>query len=60
MPVDLDANDPLDFYLDHYKDQVAAGYTKISTGFQLRACVKDFEKLDKTKLPARDTQQKSN
>jgi hypothetical protein len=60
MLVDLDPKDPLDFYLDHYKDQVAAGYTKISTGFQLRAYVKDFEKLDKTGLPTQDTQHKSN
>jgi hypothetical protein len=51
---DLDPNDPFDFYLDHYKEQLAAGYTKITTGFQLRAYLKDFDKLGKAKPPTKD------
>ncbi len=42
---DLDPADPLDFYLDHYKEQVAAGYSKITASYQLRIYVKDFAKL---------------
>ena len=55
---DLDPNDPLDFYLDHYKEQLAAGYTKISTNFQVRVFVKDYDKLGKAKPPA--TKKNSN
>ena len=43
--VDLDSGDPLDFYLDHYKEQLAAGYTKITPNFGLRVFLKDFGKL---------------
>jgi hypothetical protein len=42
---DLDPGDPLDFYLDHYKEQLAAGYTKITANFQLRVFLRDFNKL---------------
>jgi len=42
---DLDPADPLDFFLDHYKEQVAAGYSKITTSYQLRIYLKDFAKL---------------
>jgi len=28
--IDMDPKDPFDFYLDHYKDQLVAGYTKIT------------------------------
>ncbi len=30
--IDMDPNDPLDFYLEHYKEQLSAGYTKITPG----------------------------
>jgi hypothetical protein len=46
--IDMDPADPLDFYLDHYKDQLAAGYTKISSTFQLRVFLKDYGKVGKT------------
>ena len=46
--IDMDPADPLDFYLDHYKDQLAAGYTKISSTFQLRVYLKDYDKVGKT------------
>jgi hypothetical protein len=42
---DLDSADPMDFFLDHYKEQIAAGYSKITASFQLRIFLKDFNKL---------------
>jgi hypothetical protein len=42
---DMDPSDPLDFFLDRYKEQIAAGYTKISTSFQVRAYIKDYQRL---------------
>jgi len=48
----MDPADPLDFFLDRYKEQLAAGYTKISTGFQVREYIKDFGKLNQGKKPA--------
>lgn len=51
---DLDPADPLDFYLDHYKEQLAAGYAKITTNFQVRVFLKDFDKLGKPKPPAKE------
>jgi hypothetical protein len=50
---DLNPDDPMDFYLDHYKDQLAAGYTKITTSFQLHVFLKDFDKLGQTKAAAK-------
>jgi hypothetical protein len=43
--LDLDPGDPLDWNQDHYKDQLVAGYSKITPAFGLRAYVKDFGKL---------------
>jgi hypothetical protein len=43
--VDLDPQDPLDFFLDRYNDQLVAGYSKITTSFGLRVFIKDFAKL---------------
>jgi len=48
--IDLDPKDPFDFYLDHYEDQLTAGYTKITKGFGLRVFVVDFDKLKRTAL----------
>jgi hypothetical protein len=48
MVSDLNPSDPLDFFLDHYREQVAAGYTKITPSFQLRVYIKDFDKLGPT------------
>jgi hypothetical protein len=45
--IDMDPRDPFDFYLDHYKDQLVAGYTKITPGFGLRVFMRDFNKLPK-------------
>jgi hypothetical protein len=43
--IDLDPQDPFDFYLDHYKDQLVAGYTKTTPDFGLRVYMRDFDKL---------------
>jgi hypothetical protein len=47
--MDMTPADPLDFFLDHYKEQVAGGYTKISASFLIRAYIKDYEKLTQGK-----------
>ena len=43
--MDMDASDPMDFFLDRYKEQLAAGSLKIGTGSQVRAYIKDYGKL---------------
>ena len=43
--IDMDANDPFDFYLDHYKEQLVAGYTKETPSFGLRVFMRDYNKL---------------
>lgn len=45
--VDPDPRDPFDFYLDHYKEQLIAGYTKTTPTFGLRVYMVDFNKLKK-------------
>ena len=47
--IDMDPKDPFDFYLDHYRDQLVAGYTKITPEFGLRVFMQDFNKLPKEK-----------
>lgn len=42
---DMDPSDPLDFYLDHYKDQLVAGYTKTTPSFGLRVYIRDYYRL---------------
>ena len=43
--VDPDPRDPFDFYLDHYKDQLIAGYSKTTPTFGLQVFMVDFNKL---------------
>jgi len=43
--IDPDPRDAFDFYLDQYKDQLTAGYTKITPAFGLRVYMVDFNKL---------------
>ncbi|HEY2823355.1 MAG TPA: hypothetical protein VGJ06_20085 [Candidatus Acidoferrum sp.] len=43
--MDMDPSDPMDFFLDRYKEQLAAGYLKIATSSQVRAYIKDYGKL---------------
>ncbi|HVI07184.1 MAG TPA: hypothetical protein VND65_02705, partial [Candidatus Binatia bacterium] len=45
--IDLDTIDPFDFFLDHYQDQLVAGYTKSTPEFGLRTYVRDYRKLPK-------------
>ena len=46
--LDLDPGDPLDWNQSRYKDQLVAGYSKITPSFGLRAYVKDYSKLPKS------------
>jgi hypothetical protein len=43
--IDMDPRDPLDFYLEHYKEQLAAGYAKSTLDSGLRVYLKDYNKL---------------
>jgi hypothetical protein len=43
--IDMDPRDPFDFFLDHYQDQLVAGYTKSTPEFGLRAYFRDYNKL---------------
>ncbi len=43
--LDLDPADELDWDQDHYKEQLEAGYSKITSDFGLRAYAKDYSKL---------------
>jgi hypothetical protein len=43
--VDIDPRDSFDFYIDHYQDQLVAGYTKTTPEFGLRVHVVDYDKL---------------
>jgi len=53
--IDMDPSDPLDFYLEHYKEQLSAGYTKTTLDSGLRVFIKDFGKLHVAKaLPVGD------
>ena len=52
--IDLNPEDPFDFYLDHYKDQLLAGYTKTLPSFGLRSYFRDYNKLtpkQKSRMP---------
>ncbi len=51
--LDMDPSDPFDFFLDRYKDQIAAGYSKISSNSALRIFVRDFNKLGKSNAAAK-------
>jgi hypothetical protein len=43
--IDLDPEDPFDFSLEHYKEQVGAGYAKMTAEAGLRVFTRDFNKL---------------
>jgi hypothetical protein len=49
--IDMDPNDPLDFYLEHYKEQLSAGYAKITPASGLRVYIKDYNKLHPAEAP---------
>jgi hypothetical protein len=46
--LDLDPGDALDWNQDRYRDQLVAGYSKITPAFGLRAYVKDYGKLPRS------------
>ncbi len=50
--IDLDPKDPFDFYLDHYKEQLVAGYTKETMSFGLRVFMRDYNKLRRSRSAA--------
>ena len=43
--VNMDSDEPLEWSQDHYRDQLVAGYSKITPNFGLRAHAKNFSKL---------------
>ncbi len=45
--IDMNPQDPFDFYLEHYKEQLVAGYTKTTPAFGLRVYMRDYDKLKK-------------
>ncbi len=45
--IDTDPRDPFDFNLDHYKEQLVAGYSKTTPTFGLHTYMVDFNKLSK-------------
>ena len=45
--IDPAPQDPFDFYLDHYSEELTAGYTKITPQNGLRVYMVDFNKLKK-------------
>jgi len=49
--IDMDPNDPLDFFLDRYKEQLSAGYAKITPDSGLRVYIRDYNKLHPAKAP---------
>jgi hypothetical protein len=51
--IDLDRSDPFDFFIERYKEQIAAGYSKITASSALRIYVKDFNKLNKPGAPVK-------
>jgi len=53
--IDMDLSDPLDFFLDHYKEQLSAGYTKTTMDSGLRVYIRDYNKLHPAEaLPGND------
>ncbi|MGH9567062.1 MAG: hypothetical protein ACRD4I_13825, partial [Candidatus Angelobacter sp.] len=56
--IDPAPRDPFDFYLDHYKEQLTAGYTKTTATFGLRVFMVDYNKLKPARLPQK--RQKAN
>jgi len=47
--VDMNPDDPFDFYLDHYKEQLVAGYTKETPTFGLQVFMRDYNNLPRRK-----------
>ena len=56
--IDMDQSDPLDFFLDHYKEQLSAGYSKLTRDSGLRVYIKDYSKLHPAKASSGDDKTK--
>ena len=48
--IDMDPRDPFDFFLDQYREQLVAGYTKETPAFGLRVYMRDYDKLPRGKV----------
>jgi hypothetical protein len=53
--IDMDPQDPFDFSLAHYQEQVVAGYTQMTPDFGLRVFIRDFNKVQRPPPPRRGT-----
>ena len=51
--IDPAPKDPFDFYLDRYKEQLVAGYSKTTPSFGLNVYMVDFNKLKKPSAPTK-------
>ena len=49
--IDMDPQDPFDFSLAHYKEQLVAGYTQTTPDFGLRVFMRDFNKVQNSPPP---------
>jgi hypothetical protein len=49
--IDADPSDPFDFFPDHYKDQLVAGYSKTTATGGLLVYMPDYAKLAKPDSP---------
>jgi hypothetical protein len=52
--IDMNPQDPFDFYLDHYKDQLVAGYSKTTLTDGLRVYMRDYNKLRRGSSTSKD------
>lgn len=55
--IDSDSKGPFDFYLDHYREQLTAGYTKTTPQFGLRVYMVDYDKLQQKTASAQTATQ---
>jgi hypothetical protein len=53
--IDMDPRDPFDFFLDHYQEQLVAGYSKSTMAYGLRVYTKDYDKLHKSSTAAKES-----
>jgi hypothetical protein len=51
--IDMEPQDPFDFSLEHYREQLVAGYTKITPELGLRVFMRDFSKVQHALSPGR-------
>jgi len=54
--IDMDPRDPFDFFLDHYQEQLVAGYAKSTPAYGLRVYMRDYSQL--RARPPRQTETK--